>query len=56
MKNKQKTKLKMGIVVKRLNSELIEIKDSAGIRLMLLNPKDNLGLHTYFEIRISHKK
>ena len=47
------TVLNMNIVVTRLDKEHIDVRDTAGIRLMLLNPIDNKGLFTYFEIRLS---
>ena len=44
---------KMEIIARKTSGNAIDVRDSSGIRILLLTEKENKGLYAYFEIRIA---
>ena len=48
--------MEMNIKVLKTSDNKLDIRDSANIRLLLLDEIENKGLYTYFEIRMAQAK
>ena len=46
----------MTIRVNKLESNIIEVRDSSGIRIHVLSEKNDKGLWTYFNIRLEQNE
>lgn len=44
--------MKMEITIARTSDNKLDVRDAAGIRLMLLTEQDNKGLYAYFEFKM----